>query len=214
MERQTTTFKNKQVRCGTMNVSNSITIGRILLSPLVAWLVYTAQWPLAIGLFILVALSDVIDGYIARKRNEVDALGAFLDPLADKVFVILIFAALTFQLDLPWWYWSIAARDILVTGGALYGLAARVPWNFTASAGGKLVTFLQVVTVSVIIVQAVIGTTFGMFLPILLPILIMVTAISGVVVAIHYLFKAKVSLPQNRKKKRVIKIRRKRPTLG
>ncbi|MBI1970437.1 CDP-alcohol phosphatidyltransferase family protein [Candidatus Woesearchaeota archaeon] len=181
-----------------MNLSNSITIGRILLSPVVAWLVYTAQWPLAIASFLFVALSDVIDGYIARKRNEVDALGAFLDPFADKVFVILIFAALAAQFDLPWWYWSIISRDILVTGGALYGLAARVPWNFTASNGGKIVTLLQVITIGLIIVQAVAGTAFGIFLPIF----VIITAISGIMVATHYLFKAKASLLQNRKRKR------------
>lgn len=180
-----------------MNLSNSITIGRILLSPVVAWLVYTARWQWAATLFIIVAFSDLLDGYLARRYKEVDKLGAFLDPLADKVFVTLVFAALMVRLHLPWWYWLILTRDVLVAGGALYGAGARVSWNFTASTIGKIVTLLQIIVVSLIILYAMAGVTLG----ILLPVLVILTSSIGGIAATHYLFKAKTSLPRNKQKK-------------
>jgi CDP-diacylglycerol--glycerol-3-phosphate 3-phosphatidyltransferase/cardiolipin synthase len=71
-------------------IANVLTIGRILMIPLVVILFYTPQpWlkPAAAIVFILAAITDSLDGYLARKLGQTSALGAFLDPVADKLMV-------------------------------------------------------------------------------------------------------------------------------
>ena len=77
-----------------MNLPNWITVGRIALTPLVAWLpfIYSATARgLAFVLFLVVAISDFYDGMLARSRNEITNLGRLLDPLADKIFLLATF---------------------------------------------------------------------------------------------------------------------------
>ena len=74
-----------------MNLPNAITVGRIALTPLIAWLPFTASWTLRLAaflLFLVAAISDYWDGHIARSRNDVTDLGRLLDPLADKLLLI------------------------------------------------------------------------------------------------------------------------------
>lgn len=74
-----------------MNLPNAITVGRIALTPLIAWLPFTESWTLrlaAFALFLVAAISDYWDGHIARSRNVVTDLGRLLDPLADKLLLI------------------------------------------------------------------------------------------------------------------------------
>jgi CDP-diacylglycerol--glycerol-3-phosphate 3-phosphatidyltransferase len=75
-----------------VNLPNAITIGRIAASPLVAWLPLTPSvsyraW--AFFLFVILAVSDYVDGELARKRNSITDLGKQLDPLADKLFIVV-----------------------------------------------------------------------------------------------------------------------------
>ena len=74
-----------------MNLPNSITVGRIAASPLVAILPFVDSWGArlaAFALFLVVAVSDYYDGQLARSRNLVTDLGRILDPLADKLFLV------------------------------------------------------------------------------------------------------------------------------
>lgn len=74
-----------------MNLPNTLTVGRIVISPLVALLPFAPSWPLrfaAFALFIVVAVTDYWDGKLARSRNLVTRLGTLLDPLADKLLLL------------------------------------------------------------------------------------------------------------------------------
>ncbi len=74
-----------------MNLPNALTVGRIAITPLIAWLPFTPSWSTrlaAFGLFLLAAISDYWDGHLARQRNLVTDLGRLLDPLADKLLLI------------------------------------------------------------------------------------------------------------------------------
>lgn len=74
-----------------MNLPNAITVGRIALTPLIAWLPFTPSWTLrltAFVLFLVAAISDYWDGRLARSRNDVTDLGRLLDPLADKLLLV------------------------------------------------------------------------------------------------------------------------------
>jgi CDP-diacylglycerol--glycerol-3-phosphate 3-phosphatidyltransferase len=69
------------------NLPNILTLGRILLLPVIIGLVFIDQAVISLCLYIIASLTDFIDGYLARKLNVVSEFGAFLDPIADKIFV-------------------------------------------------------------------------------------------------------------------------------
>ena len=74
-----------------MNTANKITLFRVILIPLfllVCYLDFPYHLPVALAIFILASLSDFLDGYIARHRNQVTDFGKFMDPIADKVLVL------------------------------------------------------------------------------------------------------------------------------
>lgn len=103
-------------------VPNVLTIARIVLTPfLLALLMMDSLWGRmsALLLFIIAAISDYLDGQLARRYGVGSRLGRFLDPFADKVLVLGVFATLAVLLpaSVPWWaVLIIALRDIVVTG--------------------------------------------------------------------------------------------------
>ncbi|MDE2771285.1 MAG: CDP-alcohol phosphatidyltransferase family protein [Bacteroidota bacterium] len=107
--------------CAMRFIPNAITIFRIVVTPLViVFLFRETMWShsLAFALFILGALSDFADGYIARALEMNSRLGRLLDPIADKVLVLGTFVALAllYPQQVPWWAVGIIAlRDVLVT---------------------------------------------------------------------------------------------------
>lgn len=104
------------------HLPNTLSVVRIALTPIVLVLLLTRsyQWQvLALILFALAALSDWLDGKLARTYQARSRLGQFLDPLADKVLVLSTFAVLPFLVPtvVPWWtVVLIALRDVVVTG--------------------------------------------------------------------------------------------------
>lgn len=102
-------------------VPNALTITRIVLTPLVLWLLLTEHlsgqiWALA--LFVVAATSDYLDGRLARSLGARSRLGQFLDPLADKILVIGTFAVLAIVMPrvVPWWAVAvILLRDVVLT---------------------------------------------------------------------------------------------------
>jgi CDP-diacylglycerol--glycerol-3-phosphate 3-phosphatidyltransferase len=103
------------------HVPNALTIVRILLTPVLLWLLLTETfwgYASALGLFIIAAVSDYLDGMLAREFKVGSRLGQFLDPLADKVLVLGTFAVLAYLMprQVPWWgVVLIALRDVAVT---------------------------------------------------------------------------------------------------
>ena len=129
-----------------MGLANWLTIARMLLVPvLVICLVYNRAL-LALSTFIVAGVTDMMDGYIARTRGSKTRLGAFLDPLADKLLLTASFVTLTYKFPkvLPFWLTAIVlSRDlllILVTGGQL---------NPTPTWLGKTSTVGQMLSVGV-----------------------------------------------------------------
>ena len=103
-----------------MNLPNILTIGRILVTPLFIILLfydhpYAKSWALLI--FVVAMLTDIFDGYYARKYNLVTDYGRFLDPLADKVMVLSALISFAVMDVIPYWMVSlIIFRDLFVTG--------------------------------------------------------------------------------------------------
>lgn len=143
-----------------MNLANKVTILRILLVPvfLIALLVKSKYQNIEVGkyvaaaVFIVAASTDFIDGYIARKMQQVTNLGKFLDPLADKLLVV---AALVWLVEVhqmsSWMAIIIIAREFIVTGVRL--VAAGEGIVIAASIWGKLKTITQIIAIVAILIH-------------------------------------------------------------
>jgi CDP-diacylglycerol--glycerol-3-phosphate 3-phosphatidyltransferase len=140
-----------------MNLPNSITMSRIVMIPLLLWIlsphfVWRAfpgeQEILASVLFILASITDGVDGYLARKRGQITTMGMLLDPLADKIMVTAALIALVaYNPDVVkvWIAVVIIGREFLING--LRSIAASEGFTIQASDLGKLKTVIQIVSV-------------------------------------------------------------------
>lgn len=108
----------------------------------------------ALVIFVVAALSDKIDGEWARRQKIVTDLGAFLDPLADKMLVNLAFLVLTYLNIVPIWVFAIIiVRDLAVDGMRM--MAARSGVTISASIYGKLKTTVQMIAIIIILVNLI-----------------------------------------------------------
>ena len=130
-----------------MGLANWLTVLRILLIPIVVLLLVYRRPAAALVTFAVAALTDLADGYVARRRGP-SRLGAFRDPKADKFLLIAAFATLTYLRILPPWIMIVVvSRDAILMLGALliHMVGGRIYPRPTIF--GKLATFLQVLTV-------------------------------------------------------------------
>jgi cardiolipin synthase len=131
-----------------MGLANWLTILRIVLIPVFVLLLVYRRPGIALLVFSLAALTDTLDGYVARRRGSQSRLGAFLDPMADKLLLTVSFITLTQLKFLPPWITIVViSRDVILVVGALliHMLGGRIHPRPTWA--GKAATFFQVLTV-------------------------------------------------------------------
>lgn len=112
-----------------LNLPNSITVLRLVAVPVVAWLILQQRWEAACWLFLAAAVSDGIDGLLARWLNQMTQLGAALDTIADKALGVVTLVMLTQAGAIPLWVTlAILLRDSIIVLGALSyrGLAGHL----------------------------------------------------------------------------------------
>jgi cardiolipin synthase (CMP-forming) len=103
-----------------LSVANLITLGRLLATPLLVWLLLDGEHGLAFALFVAAGISDGVDGWIAKRWEQRTELGALLDPLADKTLLVAIYVTLGIAGHLPAWLVILVCfRDLLIIGGFL-----------------------------------------------------------------------------------------------
>ncbi|MBD7910467.1 MULTISPECIES: CDP-diacylglycerol--glycerol-3-phosphate 3-phosphatidyltransferase [Clostridium] len=181
-----------------MNLANKLTLVRIFLVPV--FLIFIAAKDIPYGtfiatfIFVLASLTDKLDGYIARSRNQITNFGKFMDPLADKLLVTSALISLVELQVVPGWAAVIIiAREFAVSG--LRTVAASEGKIIAASWWGKIKTVIQIVAIIVLLLQVNIGTSayltklvidteffkdFFQFMPqILLDVAVIITLISG-----------------------------------
>ena len=141
-----------------MNLPNKLTIFRIILVPLMVimplfgingtFLGIPITWLIIDGIFILASITDKLDGYLARKNDQVTTFGKFLDPLADKILVLAAMVMLVEMQKLPAWIPIIVlAREFMVSGYRLIAVekGGKV---IAASKWGKLKTVTQMIAIT------------------------------------------------------------------
>lgn len=149
-----------------MHLPNALTISRILLIPVfvVFFLEPTPERSvLAAAVFGLAALTDALDGYIARRWGQVTRLGKLLDPIADKLLVLTaLFLLVDFGRVDAWVAIVLAGRELFVTG--LRGVAAREGAILAVEPTGKWKMAAQVVSVLLLILDGAISTSVNLHL--------------------------------------------------
>ncbi len=169
-----------------MNLPNALTLSRIFLTPLLVVILLTridGKEIYGVVIFVVAALTDYLDGYIARKRNQVTDVGKLLDPIADKLLITSAFISLV-ELNLApaWMVVIIVGREFAVSG--IRSIAASQGYVMPANALGKLKTVCQVLTIVVLIVADTYiepWERFGRFL-------LWVTVAISLVSAVNYLW--------------------------
>ncbi len=130
-----------------VNLANFFTLARLALAPFVVRDILGGFHARALLLFFFAAVTDVIDGAVARGHSGATAAGAYFDPIADKCLMSGVFLALGAAGIVPWWFVAIVfGRDLVILTGVLALLALTRVRAFPPSRWGKLSTFVQIVT--------------------------------------------------------------------
>jgi cardiolipin synthase len=146
-----------------VNIPNSLTLLRIVAIPCFLILLEDGRFGEALAVFVAAGVTDGLDGAIARLTRTKTTLGAFLDPAADKLLLVSAFIALGFMHEVPRWLVVVVlSRDVVIVLGyfLLFMLTQRT-MEVRPSASGKVSTFLQLSSVSLVLI--------GLTRPALLP---------------------------------------------
>lgn len=131
-----------------MGLANWLTTLRILLIPVFVTLLVYRRATAAFVVFCLASLTDLLDGYIARSRGQKTRLGAFLDPVADKLLLTSAFVTLTYLRVIPFWITVVVvSRDLILTVGVLVIHISGGTVHPAPTWLGKASTVLQIATV-------------------------------------------------------------------
>jgi len=146
-----------------VNLPNLITLGRLLSVPIAIWLVLADAFAAAFWLFIAAGLSDAVDGFIAKRFDQRSALGALLDPVADKTLLVSMYVTLGLAQRLPTWLVILVVfRDALIVGGFLLVSALGQPMRWEPLLVSKLNTALQIGLVGLVLMGLGFGIDFGL----------------------------------------------------
>jgi cardiolipin synthase (CMP-forming) len=128
-----------------MSLPNLITIARILIVPVTIWLIVSGEYALAFLAFLAAGVSDGVDGFIAKRFDLRTELGAYLDPLADKLLLVSIYVSLGVQQLMPaWLVILVASRDVLIVGAVILSWVMKNPVELKPSMVSKANTVGQI----------------------------------------------------------------------
>jgi len=135
-----------------LSIPNLITLGRILLVPIVVWAIMSNAMWVAFMLFLLAGVSDAVDGFLAKRFNMTTVLGAYLDPLADKALIVSIYLTLGISGYIPrWLVILVVSRDILIVGGIMLSWLMGDPLKIKPLLVSKLNTVAQIAFACVVL---------------------------------------------------------------
>ena len=136
-------------------VPNQITLLRLGFLPIFLILISYEHYRWALAVLVVAGLSDGIDGLLARKLDQRSSLGAYLDPIADKLLLSSSFVILAFKKEIAWWLTIIVlSRDVLILVVAVVIILIWGYRPFPPSLLGKMTTFFQIVLVFTVVLGA------------------------------------------------------------
>lgn len=142
-----------------MSIPNLVTLGRILLVPVVVWAITAGEMRIAFFLFIAAGISDAADGFLAKRFGMTTELGAYLDPLADKAMLVSIYIALGITEAIPrWLVILVVSRDIMIVSAVILSWLVHKPVPLKPLLVSKLNTVAQILLACVVL--AALGFSF------------------------------------------------------
>jgi len=120
--------------------------------PVIFWLLVNGHARAAFFVFLAAGISDAIDGYLAKRFNWTSELGAYLDPLADKILIVSIYIALAVSREIPLWLvTAVVSRDILILLAVLLSWLMDRPFRIKPVAVSKINTAAQIVLATTVL---------------------------------------------------------------
>ena len=135
-----------------LSIPNLITLARILAVPVIVWAIAAGEIRIAFALFLLAGLSDLVDGFLAKRFGMATELGAYLDPLADKAMIVSIYVALGIVEAMPrWLVILVVSRDIMIVGAVILSWLIDKPMRLKPLNVSKLNTVAQIVYATLVL---------------------------------------------------------------
>mgnify|MGYP001588279825 FL=1 len=135
-----------------MNLPNAITLARLFVVPVIVVMILDGRMEAAFWLALCAAVSDAIDGIVAKQFNMETVLGAYLDPIADKALLVCAYIALGHEGYLPMWLVvAVVSRDVLIVGGALLFHTLTQSLEMTPLMVSKVNTAAQLILAVVVV---------------------------------------------------------------
>ena len=147
---------------GGLSIPNLITLGRILLVPIVVWAITLGEMRIAFALFLAAGISDAVDGFLAKRLHMKSELGAYLDPLADKALIVSIYVSLGIVGMLPiFLVILVVSRDIMIISAFLLAWLVGRPMPVRPLLVSKANTLAQILLVVLILGEHAFGLELG-----------------------------------------------------
>jgi cardiolipin synthase len=162
-----------------MSIPNLITLGRILLVPVLVWAIISGEMRLAFLLFLAAGISDAIDGFLAKRFDMATELGAYLDPLADKVLIVSIYVSLGITGALPaWLVILVVSRDIMIVGAVILSWLVDHPVAMKPLLVSKLNTAAQIVFATLKLASLALDVVAEPLLTLMMALVVILTLLS------------------------------------
>ncbi len=137
-----------------LSIPNLITLGRILLVPLVVWAITSGEMRVAFLLFLAAGISDAVDGFLAKRFHMASELGAYLDPLADKTLIVSIYVSLGIAGGLPLFLVIlVVSRDIMIIGAFMLSWLVGRPMPVRPLPVSKANTAAQILLATLVLAE-------------------------------------------------------------
>lgn len=167
-----------------INIPNILTIIRILLTPLFVIFLLRDMFSFALLVFSIAAVSDGLDGLLARYFNQYSVLGAYLDPIADKLLLVSAFVSLAvLKIIPPWLTVIVISRDIMIVIGILIFAMTDIPIEMKPSLVSKCTTVAQLFTIFLTLLDPQIPVA-----QIIKQLLFWITAGLTIISGLHYIY--------------------------
>jgi cardiolipin synthase len=167
-----------------LNVPNTFTILRVLLIPIFVISLLNRHFGWSFVIFVVAGITDAVDGVVARITHQKTAMGAYLDPIADKLLLTSAFVALAILKTIPGWLAVVVlTRDVIISlGFIILFLLDRRP-EIKPTTFSKINTVLQVLTIAIALFSRIKVSFSG-----LVPVMIWVTAFTTILTGLQYIY--------------------------
>lgn len=163
-----------------LNIPNMITLGRLLAVPVTVWLILNDFMLAAFWLFVVAGISDAVDGFLAKRWNQVTEFGAYLDPVADKALLVSVFITLGVQEYLESWLVILVVfRDVMIVGAVVLFQTMVRKLDMDPLFISKVNTLAQIILAAFVLGAIGFEVETGLFMEMMIGIVAVTTMTSG-----------------------------------